>query len=401
MPPSLRILIVHNRYQIRGGEDECFEAELKLLRDRGHQVDSHEVHNDTVDPSHQLQIALQTTWSMPAYRALKQKLQQQTYDLIHIHNFFPLLSPAIYYAAKSCNVPIVQTLHNYRLLCPSGTFFRAGQVCEQCLGRSIPTPAIVHGCYRDSRAATAAVATMLTVHRILGTWNQIDRFIALTDFARNKLIEGGLPADRIVLKPNFVTDSGVGKGQGNYVLFVGRLSTEKGVELLLKAWKQLDGKVTLKLVGDGPLAPQVKAATQSIKGIEWLGRQPSATVYDLMKEAMILIFPSEWYEGLPRTIIESFAVGTPVIAANLGSMSRLITHQLNGLQFHPSDVEDLVHQITWTITHPQALAAMRQAARQTFITHYTEQVNYDKLLEIYHSILPKNQAISNRDNPDL
>jgi glycosyltransferase involved in cell wall biosynthesis len=388
MPPSLRILVVHNRYQIRGGEDECFEAEVKLLGDRGHQVDRHEVHNDSVDTTNKLKVALQTTWSTPAYHALKQRLQQQDYDLIHVHNFFPLLSPAIYYAARSSRVPIVQTLHNYRLLCPSGTFFREGKVCEQCLGQ-VPIPSVIHGCYRQSRTATAAVATMLTVHRALGTWNRVDRFIALTEFARDKLVAGGLPAEKIVLKPNFVPDPGIGTGQGGYVLFVGRLSAEKGVELLLDAWRQLEGKVPLKLVGDGPLAAEVKAASQSIPGVEWLGRQPSERVYALMKDAMMLMFPSEWYEGLPRTVIESFAVGTPVLAANLGSMQQLVHPQVNGLQFRPSDVGDLIHQLLWMLTHQQALPEMRQAARDEFLRKYTEEVNYQKLLEIYQSVQPQ------------
>ena len=214
---------------------------------------------------------------------------------------------------------MVQTLHNFRLLCPNALLFRDGRVCEDCLGRSIPWPAVVHKCYRGSRSATAAVAAMLMVHRAMGTWwEAVDVYIALAEFCRRKFIEGGLPAEKIVVKPNFIaTDPGVGGGRGGYGVFVGRLAPEKGLETLLKAWKILGGKVPLKVVGDGPMTATVEGSEAKDAGIEWLGHRSAQEVYSLIGEAMFLVFPSEWYENLPRVIIEAFAKGTPVIASRL------------------------------------------------------------------------------------
>jgi glycosyltransferase involved in cell wall biosynthesis len=201
----MHILAVHNLYQIRGGEDECYEAEVKLLKDAGHQVDRYEETNDRIAALSKTQMAIKTVWSQEAYQTVKRQLTGQAYDVVHVHNFFPLISPSIYYAAHEQGVPIVQTLHNYRLLCPNALFFRNGNVCEECIGKAIPYPGVVHGCYRESRTASAGVVAMLAFHRAKNTWiDTVDRYIALTEFARQKFIEGGLPAEKIVVKPNFV-----------------------------------------------------------------------------------------------------------------------------------------------------------------------------------------------------
>ena len=385
----MRILSVHNRYQIRGGEDGSRELEERLLRDMGHQVDVYEEHNDRVATLGKLRLVSKTIWSVETYQNVNSLLTEQTYDVIHVQNFFPLISPSVYYAAKAKGIPVVQTLRNYRLLCPNGEFFRDGRVCEDCLGQFVPLPGVVHACYRGNRAATAVVAAMLTVHRAMGTWtNLIDIYIALNEFAREKFIEGGLPAEKIVVKPNFVhPDPSSGEGRGGYALFVGRLSLEKGLDTLFKAWESLGSKITLKIVGDGPLAPQVAESVAKGSGIEYLGYRPLTEVYELMGEAAFLVFPSEWYEGQPRTIIESFAVGTPVVASNLGAMSTLVSPGRTGFHFRPGDSGDLVAQVEWALAHPDELARMRREARAEFEAKYTAQENYLRLMEIYEKVV--------------
>lgn len=384
----MRILSVHNYYQIRGGEDESTESEQNLLREMGHTVEVYAETNDRIPKSNALKMAADTVWSSSAYQKVKQHLATQPSDLMHVQNFFPLISPSVYYAAKSEGIPVVQTLRNYRLLCPNGLFFRQGSVCEDCLGQSVPLPGVWHGCYRESRLATSAVATMLSVHRAMRTWlEQVDVYIALTEFARAKFIQGGLPPDKIVVKPNFVNpDPGMGEGKGGYALYVGRLSVEKGLDTLLNAWEHLGKQIPLKIVGDGPLADRVVAATQKGIGVEWLGRQPMAEVYRLMGSAQILIFPSKWYETFGRVALEAFAKGTPVIAANIGAIAELVEHGRTGRHFIPGDAEDLATQVEFALAHPQELQQMRQEVRREFESKYTAKQNYHQLMKIYQQV---------------
>lgn len=380
----MRILVAHNYYQQPGGEDQVFAAESALLEAHGHQVHRYTIHNDQIQDVNPLALASATVWNSQVYQELRRLICQEQIQVIHFHNTLPLISPAAYYAAKAEGVPVIQTLHNYRLLCPNGLLFRDGNVCEDCLGQFIPLPSVLHACYRGSRVASGAVATMLTMHRTAHTWTEmVDVYIALTEFACKKFIQGGIPAQKTVVKSNFVhPDPGYGKGEGGYALFVGRLSPEKGVDSLLMAWEQLTG-VPLKIVGDGPLAAQVAEAVRQTPAIEWLGRRPMEEVYALLKEAMFLVFPSKWYEGLPRTIIESFAAGTPVIASNLGSMTSLISPGQTGLHFQPGNPEDLATQVEWMLKNPKQLAQMRLEARSEFEAKYTAENSYRQLMEIY------------------
>ena len=386
----MRILSVHNRYQIRGGEDESRQSEENLLREMGHEVEVYEEHNDRISTMNPLGVASKTIWSQESHQIVKQRLKEQTHDIIHVQNFFPLISPSVYYAAKEQGVPVVQTLRNYRLLCPNALFFRDGQVCEDCLGKFVPLPGVMHGCYRESRVASTAVASMITVHRTLRTWvDMVDIYIALTEFARQKFIEGGLPAEKIVVKPNFVNpDPGIGKGSGGYALFVGRLSVEKGLDTLLAAWEQLKGQMPLKIVGDGPLAPQVESAVERLPSVEWLGRKPMSEVHELMGEAKFLIFPSKWYETFGRVAVEAFAKGTPVIAANIGAIAELIDDGRTGLKFQPGNSQDLATKVEWALQHPEELAQMRLSARAEFEAKYSAKKNYSRLMEIYNQVQP-------------
>ena len=381
----MQILSVHNKYLIRGGEDESQELERRILLENGHKVDLYEEDNTRVKSLNPAQLALRTIWSTEAYQLVKQRLQNSTYNLVHIQNFFPLISPSVYYAAKEQGVPIVQSLRNYRLLCPNGLFFRNGKVCEDCLGNFIPYPGIVNACYRENMLASGSVASMLTVHRAMNTWNKmVDIYITLTEFARQKMIQGGLPAEKIVVKPNFVhPDPGIGEGRGGYALFVGRLSEEKGLDTLLAAWEKLAGKIPLKIVGDGPLSAEMIAATKRIPQIEWLGRRPMSEVYDLMGEAMFVVFPSKWYETFGRVAVEAFAKGTPVIAANIGAIAELVDSGRTGLHFRPGDADDLTANVESVLANPSRLSQMRQEARAEFETKYTAKNNYQRIMKIY------------------
>lgn len=381
----MKIFVIHNYYQQLGGEDRVFASETSLLEAKGHQVVRYTIHNDAVADLNPIQLAGATVWNQEIYRELRQLLRQEKPQLVHFHNSFPLISPSAYHAARAEGLPVVQTLHNYRLLCPSAVFFRQGQVCEDCLGNFVPWSGVVHACYRENRAATGMVSAMLTLHRVLKTWTEtVDLYIALSEFSRQKFIQGGLPADKILVKPNFVYPNlEPSTGSGEYALFVGRLSPEKGVDTLLAAWEKLQGKYPLKIVGDGPLKEQVIQATTRIPEIEWLGWKSNEEVYELMGAATMLIFPSEWYETFGRVVVEAFAKGTPVLAADIGGIAELVASGRTGLRFRPGDPEDLARQVEWCLNHPTKLAQMRCNARTEFETKYTAEQNYQMLISIY------------------
>lgn len=398
----MRVLSIHNTYKIRGGEDESRESEEKLLRARGHTVDVYEETNDRIQHLNAAQLAIKTIWSQETYKNISTKLNRQPYDIIHVQNFFPLISPAVHYAAKNSGIPVVQTLRNYRLLCPNALFFRAGQVCEDCLGKAIPYPGIMHSCYRENTAASAAVATMITAHKALRTWTRtVDLFITLTEFSKQKFIQGGLPADKIVVKPNFVLpDPGIGQGNGNYALYVGRLSVEKGIDTLIDAWKQLDIEIPLKIVGDGPLLDQTENAARHLPHVELLGRRPLLEVHQLMGEARCLIFPSKWYETFGRVAVEAFAKGTPVIASKIGAIAELVDSGNTGLHFEPGNASDLARKINdfWHLS-PNRISQMRQAARSQFEQKFTPEQNYSYLMNIYKTAQAQSKARSPARKP--
>ncbi len=391
---QMKILAVHNRYQRPGGEDQVFVDETALLETRNHRVLRYEVHNDQVKQVNRLILAKDTVWNTSAYRELGALIRRERPDVVHFHNTLPLVSPAGYYAARAEGVPVIQTLHNYRLLCPVALFYRDGRVCEDCMGKAVPWPGVVHRCYRGSRTASGVIATMLTVHRALRTWTEmVDVYVALTEFARNKFIEGGLPAGKIVVKPNFVApDPGRGQGGGGYALFVGRLAPEKGTETMLAAWDRLGTRIPLKIVGDGPLRDRVVEAAARQSNVEWLGHRPVEDVHALMGKADMLVFPSQWYETFGRVAAEAFAAGTPVIAANIGAVAELVEHGRTGLKFRPGDPEDLVTQVEWALSHSAELRSMREEVRAEFEAKYTAERNYRALMEIYEAALERKKV---------
>lgn len=385
----MKILIAHNYYQQPGGEDGCVAAEAALLEMHGHEVIQYSLHNDSINGIGRFQVAARTIWSQPAYHDMRSLIRAQRPQIVHFHNTFPLISPAAYYAAQAENTRVVQTLHNFRLLCPNALFFREGRVCEDCLGKSIPWPGVVHKCYRDSRTASAAVAAMLVTHRALESWQKsVDVFIALSQFSRDKFIQGGLPGDKIAVKPNFVyPDPGLGPGTGDYGLYVGRLSSEKGLDTLLKAWTILRQNVPLKIVGDGPLSPIVENSVAHDSRIEWLGRKSAEEVNALVGEARFLVCPSNCYENFPRVIAEAFAAGTPVVASDMGAMAELVDHGRTGLRFEPGNATALAATVEQLLAEPPSLSRMREATRQEYEQRYTVESNYRFLTAIYQRVL--------------
>ncbi len=333
-------------------------------------------------------LAGRTIWNRQSHRQLSEFVRREQAQIVHFHNTFPLLSPSVYSAAKSAGAAVVQTLHNYRLICPTAICYRDGHVCEDCLNRSVPWPAIVHRCYRSDRSASVVTAAMLAVHHARGTFtSDVSAYIALTEFAKAKFVQAGMPEDKFIVKPNFVSpDPGPGTGHGGYCVFVGRLTESKGITVLLKAWKQLQSNIQLKIAGDGELASAVRDAAASDPRIHFVGRLPSDQVYDMIGNAAALIFPSVWYEGLPKTILESFAKGTPVVASNLGSMSTLITDGQTGAHFAPGNPADLARTLTRLFDSTE-LTQMRPKTRARFEALYTGDANYRMLMDIYESVL--------------
>lgn len=377
--------MLHNHYQQPGGEDGVFRSEGELLEEHGHPVVRYAAHNDRISKMGRRELAGATLWNGEVYKELRALIRRERPTVAHFHNTFPLISPAAYYAARAERVPVVQTLHNFRLSCPKGTFFREGKVCEDCSTKMVAWPAVVHSCYRESRSSSGAVATMLAAHRLAGTWTRmVDAYVALTEFARCKLARGGVPEEKIIVKPNFVhEDPGVGDGEGGYALFVGRLASEKGVGTMLEAWRSLAGRIPLKIVGDGPLEPEVARVAEQADGVRWLGRRSGAEVRSLMKGARVLVFPSLWYEGFPMVIAEAYAVGLPVVASDLGSMSSLIDDGRTGLHFRPGDPKHLADRVAWAFGHPAEVNRMRKNARAEFEEKYGAERNYRLLMEIY------------------
>jgi glycosyltransferase involved in cell wall biosynthesis len=393
----LRVIIVHNHYQQPGGEDVVVQDEYGVLASHGHQVRLLEASNDHIHRfSARAQTALTAVYSPSSRRRMAASISEFKPDLVHVHNLFPVFSPSIYYACNEAGVPVVQTLHNYRLICPSSILFRDDRVCEDCVSKLFAWPGVLHGCYRGSHLGTAAVAMMASVHRILRTYeHRVQVVIALTEFARRKMIQGGFPADKLVVKPGFVdVDPGPGEGRGDYVLFVGRLAREKGVEVLLKAWETLGARVPLRIAGEGPLADYVREQQQALPGVEYLGYKSRLEITQLMQQARALIFPSLWYEGLPRTILESFAAGTPVIASLLGSMESIVEPMQSGLHFAPGDAADLVRQVDWMLDHPQEWQILRQRTRAVYEAKYSAEINYGMLMEIYETVLKQPKTTS-------
>jgi glycosyltransferase involved in cell wall biosynthesis len=396
------VLMVHNYYQERGGEDLSFEAERRALEYAGVTVHTYIDTNHRIDSMSAIRAGLRCVWSLEAQRDIRELLRTHRPQVMHVQNSFPLSSPSIYYAAAREGVPVVQSIRNYRLLCPNALFYRENRVCEDCMGKRFAWPGIVHSCYRGSRSGSAAVATMQTVHRALGSWhNKVDHFVSLSAFARQKLIQGGLPAERITVKPNFVyPDPGSSDEKREFTLFVGRLSEEKGIETMLNAWEKIHTQVPLVIAGRGPVSDMVEEAANRLDGVTWLGAQSIDRIYDLMGRATAVLFPSEWYETFGRVVIEAYSRSTPVIASNLGAISELVVPGETGLLFEPGCPESLAAAASRMWNQPHHAREMGRNGRALFESKYTVTQHLKAIDEIY-SIVANGARISLPDISEI
>jgi len=392
----MRILLCHNYYQQPGGEDRVFDAEGSLLESHGHKVLRYTANNDRIKNMGRVELLRRTIWSTETYDDVRVVLRRFRPDVMHCHNTFPLLSPSIYKAANEMGVPVVQTLHNYRLLCLGATLYRERKPCEECLyqkkGKPTatvkPWPGVQHLCYRQNFGASAAAAAMLQWHHWRHTWaKMVDHYIAPCKFVRQKFLEAGFSPNKISVKPNFIDpDRGEGNGNGYYAVFVGRLSPEKGIDTLLAAWSQLPENIPLRIAGDGPLADMVQKAAYNDPRIKWLGHCNAETIHATLQNAACLIMPSTWYETFGLTIVEAFAAGTPVIASRLGAMEELVTSGKTGLHFEPGNAADLTANVQRMFANTSQRFAMRLAARHEYEQLYTADINYRLLMDTYRHV---------------
>ncbi|HEX7635724.1 MAG TPA: glycosyltransferase [Noviherbaspirillum sp.] len=379
----MKILIVHNAYQHAGGEDTVVEAEMALLRAHGHKVTAYAQHNNALNGMPRTTAALNAVWSQQSSHAVESLCEQFRPDVIHAHNTFPLISPSLYWTASKIGIPVVQTLHNFRLLCPQANFLRNGKICEDCIGK-LPWRSVAHKCYRQSAAQSTVATVMLAAHRLLGTYRErVTRYIALNRFARDKYVQGGLPLERLRIKPNFVqSDTPPQWEERSGGLYVGRFSVEKGLAVLAAAAPHLDG-VAIKVIGSGPQEALARAAF----GEHCPGFEPLERIMSRMQSARYLIVPSICHENSPRTIIEAFACGLPVIASRLGALADIVHDGVTGLLFTPGDAADLARCILWAESHPEQMLRMGRAARAEYEAQYTPERNYEILMDIYEDAI--------------
>lgn len=381
-----RVLQVHTHYRRAGGEDNVVEAERQLLESAGITVgqvifDNAEL-QDAGSVASDIQLAASAIWSRRAHRLVRSAIAAQRPDVVHVHNTFAAASPSVFAAARQ--LPVVHTLHNYRMVCPVATAFRDGHACTDCVGRPIPWPGVIHACVGESRAQSAVAAATITVHRALGTFRRaIGQYIALTSFQRQLLVAGGLPADRIRVIPNFVEpDPGAGTERRSGVLYAGRLAEEKGVRVLLRAASI--GRASVSIAGGGPLAGLVEEAARA-DSVAYLGRLDHSKAIERLRAAMALVVPSLWFEGFPLAIVEAFATGTPVIASRIGSLGEVVEDGVTGLLAEPHDAASLAERMDWATGHPDEMQGMGANARQAYESRFRGATHLTQLLDAYEA----------------
>ncbi len=388
----MRVLVVHNYYLQPGGEDTVFRLEGQLLRDNGHTVIEFIEDNKRITSMNSVSVASNTIWSYQTHRRLSKLLAAERIDVAHFHNIFPLVSPSAYYACRAAGVPVVQTIHNQRLICPAATFYRDGKLCLDCFVKASPWPAVVHGCYHQSRVHSTVVAGMITLHKRMGTWRDVvGVYIASTEFYRDIFARYGLPAEKIVVKPHFVpwTDRPeCCKPAGDYALYVGRLDPEKGVRTLLAAWKGLN--IPLKIRGSGNLEQEARdfVRTHNLTSVEFVERLSDAELSELIRNARFLVLPSEgYYETFGLVAVECYAHGVPVVASRIGVMTDIVEDGVTGLHFNPGDAKDLAAKASWLWERAEEASRLGKQARARYEASYTPARNYEMLMSIYRSVV--------------
>jgi len=386
-----KILMVHNKYQILGGEDVVFNQEKLLLEKNNVQVKEYLLDNKIIDHSNPFRIALRTIWSATSNKEIRNIIRQEKPDVVHFHNVFPLISPSAYYAAKSEGVAVIQTLHNFRLICPNAILFRSGNICEACVGKIIPYPSLVYKCYRNDRLATLVVVLMLSIHRLIGTWLlSVDKYIVPSEFTKKKMLKSGIPCDKFRIKPNFFTSSKVKKIEiRDKFVYVGRLSPEKGIRTLLRVIDKMN-QISFSIAGTGPLEDYIKLFSVTHNNCRFNGHILRDEIENLLSQAIALIVPSECFETFGLVIIEAFSCGVPVIVSDIGSLSEIVENEYTGLKFAPGNPDELARKIQWAWDHRAEMEIMGRNALSDFEEKYSPERNLEILLDIYE------EAINNK-----
>lgn len=361
------------------------EDETRLLREGGHQVEVYRPDRGAGGPS-AAREGLSAVWSGHAAAQVRRLVQEQRPDVVHCHNLFPALSPAALRVAGEAGAAVVMTLHNYRLACLPATLLRDGRVCEDCVAK-VPWRGVVHRCYRDSAGGSAALATSLALHRAIGSFRRVDRFLAVSEFVRGKHVQAGLPSRRVVVKPNFAWPVGRRAGAGDYFLFAGRLSPEKGVRTLLDAWHGLPGR--LVIAGDGPEGKELRRLAP--QGVEFLGAVEPHGMPALLAGARALIVPSVWYEGAPRGIVEAYAAGVPVIASSIGALPEVVRDSATGLLFPPHDARALAATVRRLEDDGESIR-LGEGAWKEWRGRYSPEVGLQELESAYRQALSEPAA---------
>jgi glycosyltransferase involved in cell wall biosynthesis len=387
----MKILVIHNYYKVAGGEDAVMRNEIELLKKNNEQVMEYKVNNTLITSFWQkVRVMLNTVYSFSQYKLIKRILSETSPDLVHVHNYFPLISPAVFYACKKMNIPVVHTLHNYRAVCPTALLMYGGEICEKSLQGSAWW-AVTKRVYRNSFIGSFTLTIMVEIHKKIGTWQvKVDRFIALTEFARNKYAAAGWPERKITVKANFTEDFYDQKLQlvnrGGYALFIGRLSEEKGINTLFTAWKDIS--FLINVIGEGDVDEPVETS------IKLLGRKAKEDVISLIKSSRFIVVPSICYEGFPMAIVEAFSCGTPVICSRIGSMEEIVNDGVTGLHFEAGNSADLVEKVKWMVEHPDEARQMGENARNEYLAKYTPQKNYEILMDIYQQAIDEAKGIN-------
>ena len=387
----MKVLLAHNFYRSSApsGEDSAYCNERQLL-ERHFTVIPYERFNDDIDEStlvRLIKLALAGAWSRRTYDELSALIKSDRPDVAHFHNTFPLITPSAYAACRDAGVPVVQTLHNFRMVCPQAMLLRNGRPCELCLNGNF-LPALGYRCYRDSFVATLAQVYTQTYNRYRGTYRHlVNRLISLTGFASKKFVKAGFSTSSITVVPNTLIDPPLaGSGDGGYALFVGRLSAEKGLRLLLEAWRGIN--IPLKIVGDGPLRSELEAIvrTRALKA-EFTGHLDRENVMGIVQRAMLQVVPSECYEGFPMVLLEAMACGTPVVASRIGSLDEIVLDGMTGIKFSPGNACELAVAVEGLVSEPERLASMRISVRDHFERKYAPSGHVTQLSEIYRDVI--------------
>lgn len=383
----MNILIVHNRYQIPGGEDTVFENEAALLRKHGHHVVLYERTNKELDDMNVFQktaVPLSMIFSVRSYIEIRDIIRKEHIDVVHVHNTLLRISPSVYYVAVKERVPAVQTIHNFRMICPNGICYRDGHICEECVEHGLRC-AIRHNCYRSNKLQTLACVLSMYIHRLTGIYRKL-HYICLTEFNKHQLLkQRQISESQISVKPNSMNSDGMIKPfeeRKNQIIYAGRLDESKGIRFLLKVWKEMKSHpYKLLIYGSGPLEEECSAFIKSegLVDVELCGSIAHDQLMNIIGESKALILPTQWYEGFPMSMLEAMSKGTPVIVPDLGNAGSITVNHVTGYKYQPGSVEDCIRAINEDMN-------INDAVYKHFIDNYSEEKNYESLMDIYETV---------------